>query len=126
MLSISPFTLPYHRLPLHRSQGREILAGQLIHVSVCLMGDHYRPKASGNGIQWDEIIGIGINHEKEAGWMPKELEARFEMDLYDAAGATNIVENRIADPIAEEWVGRLEFLASIGMLVRRLSEHGVV
>lgn len=79
--------------------------------------ERYKPKALSAEIEWGNIIGIGVNHENETGWMPTELEPRFEMDLYDVAGVTRIVEKCIEDDNSTEWIARLKFLASISASV---------
>lgn len=119
------FTLP-HSSRWHVFRGRKMLPGQLIHVSVCLMGGHYKPKASRHGINWGDIVGMGVGREKEADWMPEELEPHFEMDLYDVAGAESIMKEWIAEPKNEEWATRLNFLASVSTSVCHQWPHRIV
>ncbi|KAJ3478000.1 hypothetical protein NLI96_g10066 [Meripilus lineatus] len=110
----------------HVFRGRKMLPGQLIHVSVCLMGGHYKPKASRHGINWGDIVGMGVGREKEADWMPEELEPHFEMDLYDVAGAESIMKEWIAEPKNEEWATRLNFLASVSSGVSMILNQAAV
>ena len=96
----------------HRSQGRVILPGQLIHASVCFIPD-YRPKANFStemeGTNWENFLERG--NWEDVDWI-RNIPPLVELDLFDILSVENFISSCIKgiDSNADSLY-RLEFLS---------------
>ncbi len=85
-------------------------------MSVCFVGDDYKPKATlhpdfGN-VAWTEVIGAGINKTGDVSWA-ENLEQYLEMDLFETSDVPEFIQRCISAKSDDDVWSILEVAASI-------------
>jgi len=99
---------------VHKGRGRKIKSGQKVHSSVAFCDERYHPRAIlPNRRRLCELVGKGSRSTGE--WV-KGWEDLIEMDIFDLASMSNVIEKLKSGTGSESsmWAYRLTALTSTG------------
>jgi hypothetical protein len=115
-LKLTPEMITYlcKTVSVHKGRGRKIKSGQKVHSSVAFCDERYHPRAIlPNQRRLYELVGKGSRSTGE--WV-KGWEDLIEMDIFDLASMSNVIERLKSGTGGESsmWAYRLTAMTSTG------------